>query len=81
MTTMLTWTSSSGRRGRCDASCYDARKPHCDCICSGANHGAGHNQAVENTERLAESWARERESQLQGGEIEIVIRPGQLQLL
>lgn len=27
--------------GRCDARCYNAKHPECDCICGGANHGKG----------------------------------------
>jgi len=80
MSTVFMWTTSSGRRGRCDACCYGARGGRCDCICGGANHGVGHNQAVENTVLLAESWAREWELQLPGEELEIVILPGQLEL-
>lgn len=28
----------------------------CDCICGGRNHGAGKQQALDNTRELAESW-------------------------
>jgi hypothetical protein len=35
--------------GRCDAKCYNAKDPHCDCICGGMNHGAGKQAAIGNT--------------------------------
>lgn len=35
--------------GRCDAKCYEASSPDCDCICGGMNHGKGFKQAVTNT--------------------------------
>lgn len=35
--------------GRCDASCYDATGPDCQCICGGRNHGKGFQKAVEQT--------------------------------
>jgi hypothetical protein len=56
MTTLISYHSSGGDQGRCDAKCYDAREPDCDCICGSRNHGAGREQAVENTRELAESW-------------------------
>ncbi len=42
--------------GRCDERCYDARDPHCHCICQGVNHGAGLEQALANTRARAEEW-------------------------
>jgi hypothetical protein len=30
--------------------------PECHCICQGANHGAGKQEAIDNTRELAESW-------------------------
>ena len=56
MTTLIAVYNSDGRQGRCDAKCYDATEPDCDCICSGRNHGAGKQQAIDNTRELAESW-------------------------
>jgi len=55
MTTLISYQSSSGERGRCDARCYNARHPDCDCICGGANHGVGREQAIENTRQMAEA--------------------------
>jgi hypothetical protein len=56
MTTLISVWNSEGCVGRCDAKCYDAAEPECDCICGGRNHGAGKQQALDNTRELAESW-------------------------
>ena len=56
MCTLIAVYSSDGCEGRCDAKCYNAHDDKCTCICGGKNHGAGLNQAVENTRELAESW-------------------------
>ena len=45
--------------GRCDANCYDAKHPECDCICKGMNHGKGIKVAEENMRRCADEWMRE----------------------
>jgi len=57
MTTLISWASSGGAKGRCDAKCYDADSPPavCTCICGGANHGAGEARATENTSRQAQA--------------------------
>lgn len=57
MVTLISWQTSGGTGGRCDAKCYEAHEPDCDCICGGRNHGAGRQQAEENTLELAEGWA------------------------
>jgi hypothetical protein len=56
MTTLISYQSSGGDQGHCDAKCYDAIEPECTCICGGRNHGAGKQQAIDNTRELAESW-------------------------
>jgi hypothetical protein len=56
MTTLISYESSGGDQGRCDAKCYNAWGPECHCICQGANHGIGKQGAIENTRELAESW-------------------------
>lgn len=56
MTTLIALYGSEGCIGRCDAKCYDAHEVDCDCICGGRNHGAGKNQAVDNTREMAEQW-------------------------
>ena len=48
MTTLISFSSSSGAQSRCDARCYEARHKNCACICGGRNHGAGLDQAIEN---------------------------------
>jgi hypothetical protein len=54
--TLIAVYTSDGCEGRCDAKYYNAKEPHCDCICCGANHGAGLAQATDNTRRYAETW-------------------------
>ena len=56
MTTLIAVYNSSGCIGRCDAKCYDAQSADCDCICGGANHGAGQEAAIDNTRDMAEQW-------------------------
>jgi hypothetical protein len=56
MTTLISYQSSGGDRGRCDSRCYDARESDCDCVCQGVNHGVGRQEAIENTRELGESW-------------------------
>lgn len=67
MSTLISVYNSDGCVGRCDAKCYNATEPECDCICRGRNHGAGRDQAMENTRELAgewiEAWKRERPDQ------------------
>lgn len=56
MTTLIAISTSSGLAGRCDAKCYEATCPVCECMCGGRNHGVGREQAVKNTLALAEHW-------------------------
>lgn len=42
--------------GKCDANCYDAKHPECNCICGGMNHGVGQQKAIDNTKEWAEKW-------------------------
>jgi hypothetical protein len=56
MSTLIAVYNSEGCVGRCDAKCYDAKSPACDCICRGRNHGAGIERASETTRDIAESW-------------------------
>jgi len=56
VSTLIAVCNSDGCQGRCDANCYDAHEPDCDCICGGRNHGAGQQQAIGNTREMAESW-------------------------
>ena len=66
MTTLISYQSSGGDQGRCDAKCYEAREPDCDCICGGRNHGAGLEQATVNTRDLAEGWVEAARARGQG---------------
>lgn len=54
--TLIAVYNSEGCVGRCDARCYDATSPDCDCICGGKNHGAGVKTATANTQQMAEQW-------------------------
>jgi hypothetical protein len=63
MVTLISWHTSGGAEGRCDAKCYEAREPACDCICGGRNHGAGRQQAETNTMELAEKWVEHAHAQ------------------
>jgi len=64
MTTLIAVYNSEGCVGRCDAKCYNAVHPDCQCVCGSANHGAGLQRAMDNTRAMAEEWvdryARER---------------------
>jgi hypothetical protein len=48
--------TGDGCAGRCDAKCYNAWGPTCHCICRGGNHGAGRQEAIDNTREMAEAW-------------------------
>lgn len=50
--------NSEGLVGRCDAKCYLATCSECTCICRGMNHGAGLNQALDNTRENCKKWLR-----------------------
>lgn len=54
MPTLISTHNSSGSTGRCDAKCYNAEHPHCECCCGGVNHGVGLRQAIHNTEAIAQ---------------------------
>lgn len=56
MTALIAVYTGDGCAGRCDAKCYMACGPECHCICQGANHGTGKQEAIENTRELGEAW-------------------------
>ena len=56
MVALITMFSSAGVIGRCDAKCYDARTPECDCICGGANHGKGLSVGRSQTDEHFAQW-------------------------
>ena len=57
--TLIAVYNSDGCVGRCDAKCYNAEGPECDCICGGRNHGAGKQKAVENTREYVDTMIGE----------------------
>jgi hypothetical protein len=59
MATLMSYHSSAGNEGRCDAKCYDADHPGCDCICGGANHGVVYATAFTHTVELAQDMIAE----------------------
>lgn len=72
--TLIAIYNSDGCVGRCDAKCYNASEPGCDCICGGMNHGAGKAQAIANTrEQLIDRLKAQ-------GELEIAKEVAQLEL-
>ena len=91
MATVLAVHNSDGCVGRCDAKCYNAKGSICKCVCGGANHGAGLNQAVANVaetvegrmEHLgsAEKWEEYKESHgLINGQYALKAPPVQLEM-
>jgi hypothetical protein len=52
--TLIAVYTSEGCTGRCDAKCYEAQEPYCDCVCGGLNHDAGLTVAIGNTRLHAE---------------------------
>ena len=62
MTTLIAIYTGDGCTGRCDAKCYNAWGPECHCICQGGNHGAGKQDAIDNTRELPESWFEQAEA-------------------
>jgi hypothetical protein len=66
VTTLISYESSGGDQGRCDAKCYNAWGPECHCICQGGNHGIGRQEAIENTRELGESWLEQARANGQG---------------
>lgn len=72
--TLIALYTSEGCVGRCDAKCYDATEPSCNCICGGKNHGAGKARAIENTR------AELIDKLKAAGELEIAAEVAQLEL-
>jgi len=75
MTTLIIARKTDGSSlGQCDAKCYNARGPKCTCVCRGINHGAGYNQAIENTHNHTHTL---RDLKAPG---KLIINPAQYQL-
>ena len=49
---LMTQKVGDGPTQRCDARCYNAKGGKCDCICTGRNHGAGIQKALENVREM-----------------------------
>jgi len=47
MATLISWESSGGKKGRCDARCHNAKRPKCKCCCGGHYHGAARDGTLE----------------------------------
>lgn len=75
MTTLIYVGNSDGCVGRCDARCYDAHEPDCDCICGGRNHGAGLEQALANTAEMVDPTGELRSKMLAMGGDHVVFQP------
>lgn len=56
MVSLLIWRRGGDVVGRCDARCYLASRPECDCVCGGANHRAGLDRAIAQTREHADRW-------------------------
>lgn len=80
MVTLIAVYNSEGLVGRCDAKCYEAEHPECDCICGGANHGAGRKQAAENIREYAEAMITEYAQRRQLDDYEANVSPEAKQL-
>jgi len=63
--TLITIGNSEGER-RCDARCYDAKGPDCDCVCGGRNHGKGLQAAQEQTAEHARELLKVAGATIQG---------------
>jgi len=63
MSTLIAIYDAAGCIARCDARCYSATDPHCDCICRGANHGKGYRAAALHTatagKLIVEAYAKD----------------------
>lgn len=80
MTTLIAVYDSDGCVGRCDARCYNAKTPDCDCICGGKNHAVGINKAGENTMAMAQSWIDRYNQQHPGEKLSFKVNPSQMEL-
>lgn len=83
MATLISAYGGDGKLiGRCDARCYNATSKHCECICGGMNHGAGENQAIENTkdhaEDMIEKFQQETGRQIKQSYIDPVVSQSDL---
>lgn len=80
MSCLIYVSNSDGCVGKCDANCYNATGPECDCICGGKNHGVGLAQAKENTRELADKMIDEYCAKTGVDKKDIVVNPEIYQL-
>jgi hypothetical protein len=74
VTALIAVYTGDGCAGRCDAKCYNAWGPECHCICRGGNHGAGRQEAIDNTREMAESWLEQAQANGRGtGHAEVLV--------
>jgi hypothetical protein len=78
--TLIAVYNSEGCIGRCDAKCYAASDPDCDCICGGMNHGKGKQRALDKTRELAESWIERYKSKHPGLDLHFEVPTQQSEL-
>lgn len=80
--TLITEKIGQDNARRCDAKCYNATHPDCDCVCGGRNHGAGKQQAIETTRRYTLQILEHYDQTLKvkDGRIEIAPLQGSLPL-
>lgn len=65
----MTAGTGNGKILRCDARCYNAKGPICNCCCGGKNHGVGFEQAVRNMKEEADEILKAYQEAHQGTEI------------
>ncbi len=58
MSTLIVSRSGGNARRSCNAKCYNAIGPDCDCMCGGVNHGVGEMQARANCSAMGVSWVQ-----------------------
>jgi hypothetical protein len=56
MTALLIVRSVGATARWCGADCYDAKHEACTCVCAGACHGIGRDQAAAKARELAGRW-------------------------
>ena len=60
MTTLISYETSGGKKGRCDAQCHNAAGKKCACCCGGRYHGAGRDGTLgQKVEALQETLLNE----------------------
>lgn len=55
MVTLMTWETSGGKKGRCNATCHNAKHDKCACMCGGKFHGSARQEGGVQ-QALDEHW-------------------------